>query len=413
MNSITLQEPAENNIAVTYAWIQQKDLKKYFMLKETPSYEQHLQYFKKLKTDASQKFFCIYSGKKYIGNCGLKYLDTGQPELWIYIGDIEERKKGCAFSACKELLKYFQQNYFFSYIKLHVAKDNTPAINLYKKLGFEFSEATDADKEIWKERIDLVYAMRLNLNKAAMMQPTFLPWMGFFELIDKADTFIFLDDFQFSAGSFHNRNRLFVNKEQVKYLTLPVGKKHFFMTPLNQLPIQVDSNWKEQFIRTVTYNYRKTPFFAAVWERLLSVLTKEYHFLAEINMALIAELCSLLGIEKKFLLSSDIDKSGQRSELVYNILKSVQASCYFSAFGSFEYMLEDKIFPCEIPVVFQNHIPKRYKQFHSKEFVPYLSVLDALFNIGPEQTLAVIRSGTEKWLTWDERLTIYKEQHYE
>lgn len=249
--------------------------------------------------------------------------------------------------------------------------------------------------------------------KTAMMQPTFLPWLGYFELIDKADTFIFLDDFQYSVGSFHNRNRLFVNLERVKYITLPVSKKHFFMTPLNQLPILAELNWKAQFIRTVAYNYHKTPFFEIVWEKLKPVFMEEYRFLAEMNMALIKALCSLLGIEKNFLLSSDIDKSGQRSELVYNILKSVQASCYFSASGSFGYMLEDKIFPCGLPVLFQNHIPKPYKQYHSKEFVPYLSVLDALFNVGPEMTLQLIRGGTEKWLTWEERLIQYEEQRYE
>lgn len=79
-----------------------------------------------------------------------------------------------------------------------------------------------------------------------------------------------------------------------------------------------------------------------------------------------------------------------------------QNTTYLSAFGSFEYMKQDNYDYKKYPVLFQHYKPKPYKQIHSKEFIPYLSILDALFNIGAEATLQLIKMGTEKWLTFEE-----------
>ena len=88
------------------------------------------------------------------------------------------------------------------------------------------------------------------------------------------------------------------------------------------------------------------------------------------------------------------------------LLRWCKASCYFCAQGSFDYMLEDGIFPViDVEVLFQDFQPKNYKQIGSPEsFIPFLSVLDALMNIGLEHTGELIKDGTGKWLTWEERL---------
>lgn len=250
-------------------------------------------------------------------------------------------------------------------------------------------------------------------NKVAMMQPTFLPWQGYFELINNADTFIFLDDFQYSVGSFHNRNRLFISYNQADYVTVPVNKKISFKKALNLVPTPVDVYWKKQICKTITYNYQKAPFFHDIWDTMYPALARQYSQLAELNISLIKTICSILKIQKNFVLSSTLTKSGQRSQEVYSILKSTNASSYLCANGAFEYMLEDKIFPNEIPVLFQNYQPKPYNQINSKKFIPYLSILDALFNIGPEETLKLVEHGTEKWLSWDERHTQFMEQNNE
>lgn len=164
---IRLKEPREKEILQTYTWLQHSEFQKLFMLSTVPTWEQHLNFFKKLSTDTTQKFFCIYNDDTHIGNCGLKYLHTHQPDIYIYIGDNKNKHRGYGYEACKELIKYVQVQYNFLRIKVHVLKTNTPAINLYKKLGFVFSSPTDFDLAVWKERIELVHTMVLKINTAS------------------------------------------------------------------------------------------------------------------------------------------------------------------------------------------------------------------------------------------------------
>ena len=243
--------------------------------------------------------------------------------------------------------------------------------------------------------------------KVSMMQPSFLPWQGLFELIFNSDKFIFLDDFQFSVQSHHTRNKLFVNKGQVDFYSVPVQKSKCFQLNLNQvLPVQ-NRNWQEKLLRTLEYNYKKAPFFNDIFGRISLIINQEYPSLAELNMALIKEFCLILGIKCEFLYSSDYTKESHsdatRTKRVLELLNWSQATEYLCAFGSFDYMKEDEFDYKNNHVVFQNYKPKPYKQIHSEKFVPYLSVLDALFNVGPDVTLFLIKNGTEKWLDWDER----------
>lgn len=83
-----------------------------------------------------------------------------------------------------------------------------------------------------------------------------------------------------------------------------------------------------------------------------------------------------------------------------------QNTTYLSAFGSFVYMKQDNYDYKKYPVLFQNYNPKPYKQIHSKEFIPYLSILDALFNVGAKETLNLIKNGTQNWLTFEEMVKL-------
>lgn len=240
--------------------------------------------------------------------------------------------------------------------------------------------------------------------RIAMMQPTFLPWLGYFELILKSDVFIFLDDFQFVYQSYHQRNRLFVNRNQVGWLTIPVDKKHCFEKPINETRIQ-EGAWRKKMWRLIENNYAKTPFFATYAEQIRPLIVESQENLAEQNMELIRLLCSFLGKSlDAFRQSSFLLVSGKRSLLVKNLLEAVQADTYLVAHGSFDYMRQDGVFPVKgIKALFQDAHLKEYPQYGSTQgFVPYLSVLDALFNVGAEKTKELILQSTEHWLTWDE-----------
>ena len=253
-------------------------------------------------------------------------------------------------------------------------------------------------------------------TKVAMMQPAFFPWQGFFELILNSDKFIFLDDFQFSVQSHHTRNKLFVGKNQVNYYTVPIQKSKSFEQPLNEVLIVENNQWKNKLLRTLEYNYQKAPYFKEIYDKISSTINQNFCSLAELNIALIKDLCLVLNIKKDFLYSSNFSKetnsNSTRSKRVLELLNWSNATEYLSAFGSFNYMKEDDFDYKNIHVIFQNYQPMPYRQIHSVDFVPYLSILDALFNIGPKETLSLIQNGTTKWLEWNERNAILEKEVY-
>ena len=246
--------------------------------------------------------------------------------------------------------------------------------------------------------------------KVAMMQPTFLPWLGYFELISKADKFIFLDDFQFVYQSFDHRNRLFVNKDFIGWLTISVDKKNGFLKPINETGIREDLKWRNKLWQTIKINYSKAPYFSAYSDILEPLIAKPQYNLAKQNISLILAISKILEDSCNFLYSSQISVNGKRSVRVKNLLEKVNADVYLAAHGSFGYMLEDGIFPLsKIEVKFQNANLKSYDQHAStKGFVPYLSILDALFNVGADETKKLIDVTTDHWLSWEEMKAVSK-----
>ena len=239
------------------------------------------------------------------------------------------------------------------------------------------------------------------------MQPSFLPWQGLFELILKSDKFVFLDDFQFVTQSHHTRNKLFVNKNQIDYYCVPIQKSKCFELALNEVLIVENNQWKNKLLRKMEYNYQKAPYFKEIFPRVKDIIEKDNKTLSELNISLIKEICAILNIKTEFLYSSDFTKEtnsdATRTKRVFEILDWAGSTKYLCAFGSFDYMKEDNYDYEKYPVIFQDYQPKPYKQMHSDNFIPYLSILDALFNIGADETMELIKNGTDKWLSWDER----------
>ena len=239
----------------------------------------------------------------------------------------------------------------------------------------------------------------------AMMQPTFMPWQGYFELILKSDRFIFLDDFQFSVQSYHQRNRLFINKGQVGWYTVPIQKLTSFGAPLNKTKIEETIPWRKKMLKRIEANYSKAPFYSEIAPFISSWLLTPAESLAEQNIIFIKFVCELLGVRCEFRLSSENDSKSKRSERVIELLRWCEADFYLCAKGAFEYMLEDNVFPVsDIRVLFQDFEVSSYKQVGTKDnFIPNLSVLDALMNIGPKATAELIQNGTDRWMSWQER----------
>lgn len=238
--------------------------------------------------------------------------------------------------------------------------------------------------------------------KVAMMQPTFLPWQGYFELIYQADCFIFLDDFQFSVQSFHQRNRLFVNRDQVDWYTVPVKKSKAFGVSLNKAYFDESRNWRKKLVSRLQQNYSKTEFYEEVFPRINEIIINEVDNLATLNINLITTIVELFEWDIEWRLSSDLPSKKIRSKRVLELLRWCNATSYYASGGALEYMKEDGVFPVsDLMILFQRYHTKEYLQKNSTNgFIPSLSVLDALFNIGPLKTSQLITNKKNHWSAW-------------
>ncbi|OGN90491.1 MAG: hypothetical protein A2Z70_01090 [Chloroflexi bacterium RBG_13_48_17] len=226
--------------------------------------------------------------------------------------------------------------------------------------------------------------------KISIMQPTYLPWLGYFELIDRSDTFVFFDDVQFEPKSWHQRNRLKgPNGEQM--LTVPVltaGKRY---QKICEAEIDNKQQWAVKHIRSIEFNYSKTPFFNNYIKPLKEIYEKEWVKLVDLNLALVSFLMGQLKITTPVICSSALKIESSDDRRVIDICKKLGAEELYDAAGA-RALLNLGLFQEEgIRLTFQDYKHPAYRQLHGS-FIPYLSVIDLLFNEG-ERSLEIIRSG--------------------
>jgi len=229
------------------------------------------------------------------------------------------------------------------------------------------------------------------MKKIAIMQPTYLPWLGYFSLMDRVDTFVILDSVQFDKRSWQQRNRIKTPHGE-HILTVPVLTKNRFYQKINEVEIVKDSNFVEDHIKAIQLNYAKAPFFNTYFKDLAALLRKDHHHLFDLNIDIIRWLKESFNIRTEIVSSSQLEPSGAKVELLVDICTKLDATGYLSPAGSKIYMNESDLFALKnIKVEYQDYQPMVYTQLFG-EFIPYLSAIDLLFNEG-ERSLAVIQAG--------------------
>ena len=234
------------------------------------------------------------------------------------------------------------------------------------------------------------------------MQPTFLPWCGYFALIDAADVFVFLDDFQFQRRSWHHRNRIFAAPARPAWITVPVTSTHSdTRASINCISPVLDTGFRKTFLGMLQHGYGRCEHLVEVLPSLRRWIESDWTTLADLNISFIELTLGLLGIETRTLRSSELGSVGRRSARLADLLGRVGATRYLAAVGSRDYMTEDQVFPLEgVVTCFQDYQPAEYPQLGSDRFVPYLSVLDLLLQAGPDRALSVIRAGSRPFRDW-------------
>ena len=234
------------------------------------------------------------------------------------------------------------------------------------------------------------------------MQPTFLPWQGYFALIAAADVFVFLDDFQFQRHSFHQRNRLRLADGSTTWITVPVAHSGDDFPALDRARPLIDPKWRRRVQVTLDQSYGRAAWHGELRPAVDAWIAEEWESLAAMNTAFIRWVAGLLGFAPHWASSSGAGIGGERSERVLALLGHFDARTYLCAQGAFDYMVDDGVFPVpDVEVVFQAFEPVPYAQRRAPEFVSHLSVLDALFEVGPDATRDLVLAGQRNWDSWD------------
>lgn len=224
-------------------------------------------------------------------------------------------------------------------------------------------------------------------------QPTFLPWLGWFDLADQSDVMVILDDVAFSKQSWQQRNRI-RTRNGLEYLSVPVKTAGRFGQKISECEL-ADQPFVEKMIKSLQANYAKAPFFSEMIEELAATMkaAADSGRLVELNFALILWLANKLEVPTPMIRASTLIASGERGEHVAAICESVGADRYLSPAGAESYLMEDEeaFIRRSITIWIHEYEHPGYVQCFTP-FIPYASALDLIFNVGTEAG-AVMRSG--------------------
>ncbi len=220
-------------------------------------------------------------------------------------------------------------------------------------------------------------------------QPMYLPWLGLFDKISRADMFCVFDDVPFERHGYGNRNQI-KGANGTQMLTVPVHLKDHLATPIYQIEICNGPNWRRKHLRAIELAYQKAEYFDEYFPALKDIYGEEYQTLAGIDMVLLKFFLDALSIDVEIVMASEQGFSGAKSELVLDMCLKLGADEYiFGGLGK-DYADLDAFAEAGVSVSFQDYKHPTYSQVHG-DFTSHLSILDLLFNHGPD-SLEILRN---------------------
>ena len=217
--------------------------------------------------------------------------------------------------------------------------------------------------------------------RVAIMQPTYLPWIGYFGLMMAVDIFVLLDSVQFARRSWQQRN-LIKTTAGSQWLTVPVLSKGKREQLICEVQIDTTREFHRAHLRALELNYRKAPCYADMFPLFQQELYNPPSMLVDLNIGVIERIRETLGIRTQLLRSSDLAARGENALLLANICSELGATEYISTPGSKVYLYESDAFSkLGIQVKYFQFQCLKYEQING-EFIPFLSTADMLLNCG-------------------------------
>lgn len=220
-------------------------------------------------------------------------------------------------------------------------------------------------------------------------QPVYLPWLGLFHKIALAETFVYFDQVQYLPKDWMNRNKIRTKSGSI-WLTVPVLRKGYRDLKTSEIEINNSIDWQKKHLRSISLNYKKSPYFENYIPFFEDVYSRKWKFLGELNEYMLKWFLDELGIKVNFLNANDFKFQGEKSSLILNMCKELNASTYiFGTLGK-DYADVQEFEKNDIGLIFQNYNHPKYSQLY-REFISHMSVIDLLFNHGPK-SLEIILS---------------------
>jgi hypothetical protein len=228
------------------------------------------------------------------------------------------------------------------------------------------------------------------------MQPMYLPWAGYFNLIAVANHFYYLDDAQYERGTWQHRNRILLNG-QPQFLTVPVRREHLGQQ-IDRVQIDpIDTSWRRKHAETIRYAYRRAPHWGDLQSIVDLIGDPQFVLLADLNIALTEQFCALLSIATPRARTAALELDLPRSPKIIELCRRAGCDEYLSPRGAAEYLAEDRFVELsQVRLTFQEYDPAPYVQGRSTEFVSHLSIVDVIAHLGAAAAGAYVRGQMEQ-----------------
>lgn len=231
---------------------------------------------------------------------------------------------------------------------------------------------------------------------AAIHQPNFFPWLGYFNKIARCDVFVVLDDVQYqkTGSSWSNRVKLLVGGEP-RWVTAPVRRRPHGTTRIDELSWAGDP-WREKLLRTLASNYAGAAFYCETMELLEPLVRNDETLVERYNMHAVQAICAALGLGRTFVSASRFRIDSGSNERLIELCRAVDCDTYLAGGGAQEYQHDDLFAAAGVALRYQDFRHPTYPQRGVRDFVPGLSIIDALMNCGIPGTRELVGVGSSR-----------------
>jgi len=225
--------------------------------------------------------------------------------------------------------------------------------------------------------------------RAVILQPGYLPWVGFFDLAAKSDIFVILDCVQFDKRSWRNRNRI-RTATGWQWLTVPVLTKGRFTQRIDETMIDNTHNWAHKHLAAIRTCYARAPYVKEFWPLLSEALSRRWERLLDLDMYLIKMIDDAFQLGTNYVMASSLSPSGRKADLILEICKIVGADHYLNGDMGRSYLEPGPFEANGIKLEFHNYTHPIYPQCYDG-FESHMSAIDLLLNCGADGRRYILR----------------------